>query len=599
MNDKLNSVLDLLNHRVEKYPDKACVGKINGHDILEINYQQLLNKVTAIAKNLKAAGHKKGMRVAIISETRLSWHLADLGSLKAGLEVVPIYPNTSLDLIEYVLTDSNPTSLFIESPALFSKIKSILEHGFIKNIYFFDHLHNQRDTLTDLAQNFHFSSLHQLEKENPDHKNIQLDQIFETDISTIAYTSGTTGRPKGAVITHKAFLQVLKNLHHNYSNVVNEKDISLCFLPLAHVLGRCDSYLHLTFGLQTYFSPRIDRIVDHIQKIKPSIMLAVPKVFEKVHQNILEKKQGLFKSSLFDWAEEVSNQYFDILENDRAPSSWLIVQRQLAYKVVYKRIYDYFGGNIRFFVSGGAPLHPETAKFMRNANLTILEGYGLTETIGPCSVTPIYKQVLNSVGTPIGDVQIKLAEDGEILIKSEALFSHYLNDEEETAKCLKNGYFYTGDIGEITSSGFLKITDRKKDIIITSAGKNIIPQRIENALMLQNHISQAVIIGDKQEFVTALIGIEKKDFINELKGMEQDLTIAHDQLARLPQVVEIIEGEIAKVNKELSDHEKIKKFLIAHRPLSIASGHITPSLKIKKKLLLEEYAEEIAQLYKK
>jgi long-chain acyl-CoA synthetase len=285
---------------------------------------------------------------------------------------------------------------------------------------------------------------------------------------------------------------------------------------------------------------------------------------------------------------------------DLSPNPYEIIQKNLAYNLVFKKINEIFGGKVRFLVSGGAPLSPDIIKFLSNANLTILEGYGLTETIAPCILNPPVRQIPGTIGLPLGDVKILFAEDGEILIKTEALFSLYFKDEAATKEAFtEDGWFKTGDIGEITVDGFVRITDRKKDIIITSAGKNVAPQKIENLLKIRKHISNAVIVGDRRKFLIAVISIDIDSVRDELKIQGHEISSSYEDLAQDPKVYELIDNDIQQVNHELASYESIKGFFIAANDFTLENGQITPSLKLKKKIILKAYQKEIDALYKK
>ena len=422
------------------------------------------------------------------------------------------------------------------------------------------------------------------------------------DIASIIYTSGTTGDPKGAVITQKAICAMLDNVYNSLKTNILPTDRFLIFLPLSHVLGRCDSLLILVFDSESVYAESLDKVVDNLQIAKPTILIAVPRIFEKVYSKIMDTiaKESILKKKVFDWALSVSKIYYDRINSDKAPTPFDIIQKNLAYKLVFEKIYNRFGGRIRFLVSGGAPLSPDIMTFLQNANLTILEGYGLTETIAPCIINPVVRQIPGTIGLPLGDVQVKFAEDGEILIKTNALFSHYYKNEKGTAEAFnKDGWFLTGDIGEITNDGYVKITDRKKDIIITSAGKNVAPQNIENILKLQKHISNAMIVGDKHKFLTAIISFDRESLLEELEALGISGRPPYEDLATEAKIYDLINEEVQAVNHELASFESIKGFFIAPSDFTIENGQLTPSLKLKKKVILKTYQKEIDALYKK
>jgi long-chain acyl-CoA synthetase len=333
--------------------------------------------------------------------------------------------------------------------------------------------------------------------------------------------------------------------------------------------------------------------------VKPTIMIAVPRIFEKIYQKINDQvNQGpLWKQQSFKIAVQAAELYFQKIDQDRSPNAGELVAYKAAQKFVFNQIYQRFGGRIRYFVSGGAPLAPDIIQFLRYANLTVLEGYGLTETIAPCALNPLSRQVAGTVGKPIGDVEFRFAEDGEILIKTEAMFKEYYKNPEATQAAFgEDGWFKSGDIGHFTPEGYLQITDRKKDLIITSGGKNVAPQKIENKLKAQRWISQAVVIGDNRKYLTAIIGIEKERFIEQLEALGLNLDCSHKELSENPKVKELIEHDIQKANQELAQYESIKRFCIA--PMEFTTqNYLTPSLKIKRKLVNQDFKSQIEAMY--
>jgi long-chain acyl-CoA synthetase len=348
------------------------------------------------------------------------------------------------------------------------------------------------------------------------------------------------------------------------------------------------------------FAEGIDKIVDNLGLVRPTVMLAVPRIFEKIYSRI--KSQIDSGSSVeklaFEWAQDAAKKYFAKIDNDLSPSTFELIQYQLAYKLVFKKIYEKFGGKIRYFVSGGAPLSPKIAEFLRYSNLSILEGYGLTETVAPVFLNLLGRQILGTVGVPMGDVEVKFGPDEEILIKSGSMFTEYYKNPKATADAIQDGWFHTGDIGSFNNKGFLMITDRKKDIIVTSGGKKIAPQKIENLMKTKKHIVQFVSVGDNRNYIVGLVGIEKASFINYLEkwGLNKDIGIK--ELSQNPEVIATIMKDIEEVNAELAKFETIKKIFVVPEEFSVESGLLTPSLKVRRKVLLERYKNEVDAMYK-
>ncbi|NOT79501.1 MAG: long-chain fatty acid--CoA ligase [Bacteriovoracaceae bacterium] len=593
--------------KVSKSPNRKAIGWIDHGELLFINNEEYLSKVKNYFYGLVKLNIQAQDRVAILAQTSKEWHFFDLASICARAVVTPIYPTYLSHEVEYILNHSETKILLLEQEAQFQKILEIqdkLTH--LKYIISLKEI--SEDSQRKLSKNIIFLSYQDFVNNGVEEMNNSPSVFHDTvessdplDIASIIYTSGTTGDPKGAVITQKAFVAMLKNVHASLKTNILPSDRTLTFLPLSHVFGRCDSMLNLIFELECVFAESIDKVVDNMQIAKPTVLLAVPRIFEKVYSKILEniQKESELKKVVFEWALDASKKYFDKINHDKSPSTLEILQKNLAYKIVFEKIYNRFGGKIRFLVSGGAPLSPEIMTFLQNANLTILEGYGLTETVAPCVLNPPVRQIPGAIGLPLGDVQIKFAEDGEIMLKTEALFSSYYKNDVATKEAFKDGWFLTGDIGELTTDGYIKITDRKKDIIITSAGKNVAPQKIENLLKLKKHISNAMIVGDKRKFLIAIISLDRDAFMDELEELGISGSPDYEELSKNRKVFDIVEKEIQSVNEDLASFESIKGFFIAANDFTVENGQITPSLKLKKKVILKIYDKEIDALYER
>lgn len=593
-------------NKVEQNPRRNAIGWIEGEEIKKYSNNEYKNAVEALSLGLIEIGCIKKDRVAILASTSKEWHLCDLAILCSSATVIPIYPTYLAEEVQFILNHSETTILIIEDSNQLEKFIKIQDK--VKNIKTLISIKpietSELKKLKIGIQFFQYSrvfDLGQVIKEKASNNFQQnIDLVEEDDIASIIYTSGTTGEPKGAVITQKAFYSMLKNITESLQNNIDHNDKTLTFLPLSHVFGRCDSMLNLALGLENVYGRSLDQIIDDLSIVKPTVMLAVPRIFEKVHAKIVDtiEKSSFTKKKVFSWAQSVSTNYFDQIEKDRSPSSKLIIERNIAYNLVYKKIYNRFGGNIRFFVSGGAPLSTDIMKFLKNANLLILEGYGLTETIAPCFVNPVRKQISGSVGLPLGDVKVKIARDGEILIKTEALFtSYYKNDDASKSVFTEDGWFQTGDIGVINSNGYLSITDRKKDIIITSGGKNVAPQKIENLLKSTKYISNAMVVGDQRKYLSVVLTIDTSSILLKLEDLGINSNSTTKELANNKQIIELLLSEIEPINKHLAKFETIKKIFIAPEDFSVENGMLTPSLKLKKKVIYEYYKNNIDAMY--
>lgn len=604
---KDSTISKLFLTKTSKNLQKKAIGWIEGKNLNFLTNEEYMHRVRDHFYGLAALELLPQEKVAILAQTCKEWHFIDTGAMCARAIVIPVYPTYLAQEVEYILNHSETKILFLENEAQFQKILDIQNNlNQLKTIVSLKEISPESQEKLSSKINFltypKFLEAGKLEFQNsPKLFEGSIDSSQTTDIASIIYTSGTTGEPKGAVISQKAFTSMLKNTYTSLKASILPTDRSLTFLPLSHVLGRCDSFLNLVFEYETVYAESLDKVVDNLQIANPTLLVAVPRIFEKVYSKVLEniKKENELKKIIFNWALKASNNYYSKINQDKSPDTFEILQKNLAYKLVFEKIYNRFGGRIRFLISGGAPLSPEIITFLQNANLTILEGYGLTETVAPCVINPPVRQIPGTIGLPLGDVQIRFADDGEILIKTDALFSEYYKNKKATEEAIVEGWFHSGDIGELTSEGYIKITDRKKDIIITSAGKNVAPQKIENILKLQKHISNAMVVGDKKKFLTAVISIDSEVFNDELDYLGLSGRATYEDLANNPKVYESIEKEIQAVNSELASFETIKGFIIATSDFTVENGQITPSLKLKKKVILKAYQNEIDALYKK
>ena len=590
--------------RVEKTPDRYAIGWIENNEIRNLSFKDYRKNIEILATAFHKIGLNVGDKVAILAQTCKEWHYLDIAAICSRACVVPIYPSYLSHEVDYIFRHSDSSILIVENDKQMEKVIPVMKEWTNLRVVI---------SLTDLSEEvlkkfrnicpyYSYKDLIKTGtedlKSHPDLLENHIQNQLPEEYASIIYTSGTTGEPKGAVITQHAFATMLINIEKTVQGGFTQNDRSLVFLPLSHVLGRADSLLPLIFGWQSVYAESLEKVVDNIQLVRPTVMIAVPRIFEKIYTKIMAQvnEGNLVEKQAFKWALHIAEKYFNKIDNDLSPSTTELLEFKLAQKLVFSKIYARFGGKIRYFVSGGAPLSPAIIQFLRYANLTVLEGYGLTETIAPCCLNPLQKQVAGTVGRPIGDVQFSFGSDGEILIKSEALLKEYYKNPEATAEALQNGWFHSGDIGEFTPEGYLKITDRKKDLIKTSGGKYVAPQKLENLAKTQPHISHMIAIGDGKKFITALIGIEKERFLNQLEdlGLSSDCSVA--DLAQNEKVKEIIGKEIEAINQDLAQFESIKYFRIVPEEFTI-ENYLTPSLKIKRKVVSSKYSTIIEAMY--
>jgi long-chain acyl-CoA synthetase len=527
---------------------------------------QYLQKIVFLKKTLENLVPDKTLKnktVALVSNTRWEWAAIDIASIGSGAILAPLYANLNDEDVTYILNHSEADIVVLETKKHLEQFHRI-ENQIIKKVSLvvIDDLEIHSDTVTEAEiQNFIDES----------------SAIQHEDPITIIYTSGTTGQPKGVLMQHQALISEVSETFGLFQ--ISEKDTSLSFLPYAHVMGRIEHWGSCAIGYRLAFAESVETLKSDLLAIQPDFLVAVPRIFEKIYAGILNKIETQpLKKKLFDQALSVSDKMNYFRQTKQTPPYSLILQFEVLSKVVFAPVKKAFGGKLRFAISGGAPLGAELGSFFANMGIKVLEGYGLTETFAAITVNTESQWRLGTVGRPIGDVDIRFDEDGEILVKSKKNLKEYYKNSEATAEAFKDGYFRTGDIGEFTSDGFLKITDRKKDLIKTAGGKYVAPQKLEGLLKQDPLISQVLIIGDQRKFVSALISVEVAT---------ENIEITHDKVKK----------HIQKVNATLASYDAIKKFEIVFESWTVDNGSLTPSMKVKRKVLEKRYADLIDKLY--
>lgn len=556
----------------------------------QISWCEFAGQVMAVATYLLSEGIKKGDRVAILSENRPEWAVADLAVLSIGAVTVPIYFTNSAEQIEFILSDAGVSLAFVSHKDQYFKLFGN-EKKVLRRIVIFDPY-----GIPDGEDVVSFSDI----KDTPFKKGVierHIAALSPDDMASILYTSGTTGLPKGVILTHGNFLS---NVIGCKSVVdIRESDIFLSFLPLSHAFERTVGYyVPLLSGAAIAYVEALDKIAQNMTEVCPTVILGVPRFYEKTFAAIMGNVRSMpgWKKKLFDWALEVGGRASE-LRNARVvlPLS-LRMKEFFAHLLVLRKIREKMGGQIRFFVSGGAALSGDVASFFDSIGLTILEGYGLTETSPVISCNSFESRRRGTVGKPLPQVEVDLAADGEIITRGPGLMQGYFGRPDLTEELVRDGWFYTGDIGEIDEDGFLKITDRKKDIIVTSGGKNVAPQAIEIALVGDRLISQAMVCGEGERFITALIVPDFKELEHlQLKlGLER---LGRDELLVNESVSELFGKRIDERLKSFARYEQVRRFALAGEEFSMDKGEITPTLKLKRKVIYERYGAVIERLY--
>lgn len=543
----------------------------NGN-LTALDWVQYYNEIKKVTSALKGLGVGPGVRVAIKAPTCLKWGLLDLGIQSLGGVTVPIYPNSTPDEIRHILTDSESSYLFLQQEAQAFVLEEVPS---LKKIISMHESNNEKSNLLYWNQFIDLNSL----SESTEGWFENLTPPTPDELATLIYTSGTTGSPKGVCLSS---VQIHSEITEAFSWGISKSDTTLCFLPFAHVLGRVEFWAHVYWGYTLAFAESIEKLRENLQDIKPTVFIAVPRVFEKFYDAILTQMEGLgLKRKLFDWALEIGSQVSQYTIARRKVPLDLALKFQVADQLIFSRIKQAFGGRLRFAISGGAPLPIEVAHFFHTCGVLILEGYGLTETTAAIAVNRPTQFIFGTVGLPVGDVKIKIADDGEILVKSNKVMMGYHNLPEETAKVLQDGWFATGDIGEVLPTGELRITDRKKDLIKTSGGKYVAPQKIENLLKEHRFIANALVYGDQKKYVVVLLQLNT----DSTTGISE-----HD-------IDEQIRSHVAEVNSKLASFETVKKFTTVTDSWTVENGFLTPSLKLKRKVLISEYKDLLEAMY--
>ncbi len=588
---EVKRLFDFPYYQLENYPQEAAlVSKVNGTWV-KTSTQQYIDQANAISRGLIKLGVKANDKVAIISMTnRTQWNICDIGILQTGAQDVPIYPTISEQDYEYVLNHSESKYVFVSCKEVLDKINKIKANvPTLLGVYSFE----------DIDGCDSWQEVITLGNDNQDlQQEVQkrMDAVQEDDLATLIYTSGTTGRPKGVMLSHK---NIACNAKHSKGRLPIEmgKSKALSFLPVCHIYERMLLYMYQYCGVSIHFAESLETISDNLKEIHPEVMTAVPRLLEKVYDKIIAKGADLtgVKKKLFFWAVDLGLQWEPYGQNGWVYETKLKVAR----KLIFSKWQEALGGNLKAIASGSAALQPRLARVFNAAGCPVMEGYGLTETSPVVTVNDMRNGGfrIGSVGKALPDTEVKIAEDGEILIKGPQVMQGYYKDPEQTAEVLKNGYFHTGDIGEIDNDGFLKITDRKKSMFKTSGGKYVAPQLIENAMKQSSFIEQILVVGDGEKMPAALIQ-PNWEWINQwsaIKGhdISKDTAVAsQDQ-----KLIDRIQEEINFHNEGFGSWEKVKTFQLTPDLWSIEAGHLTPTMKSKRKVIKEMYKDLYEKLY--
>jgi long-chain acyl-CoA synthetase len=580
------NITDLLVKRVEKTPNLALFSVPEGDGWRDISASQFQDEVIALAKGFAASGIQPGDKVGFIARTTYNWTLVDFALFYAGAVMVPIYETSSPAQIQWIMEDSGAIAMIAESPEHNARIEEVRK---------------DLPLLREVWQ-MHAGDLTKLVAKGKDVDDAEIERrrniAVGSDIATLIYTSGSTGRPKGCVLTHSNFVELVRNSAKTLEVVVNTPNAStVLFITTAHVFARFISILDVHAGVRTGHQPDTSQLLPALASFKPTFLLAVPRVFEKVYNSAEQKAEAGGKGKIFRAAATAAIEYSQLQEEGKKVPFGLKVKFALFDKLVFAKLRAAMGGNVAYAVSGSAPLGPRLGHFFHSLGIVILEGYGLTESTAPATVNLAEKSKIGTVGPALPGTSIRLAEDGEIQLRGVNIFKEYWRNPEATAEAFDGEWFKTGDIGTLDSDGYLTVTGRKKEILITAGGKNVAPAALEDPVRANPVVSQIVVVGDQKPFIAALITLDTEMLPTWLanNGLPADMSLA--DAAKNEAVIAEVQRAVDRANKTVSRAESIRKFKILDTEWTEASGHLTPKMSIKRHVIMNDFADVVDALY--
>ncbi len=591
MSDILNqrdvsSIAELLAVRAAETPDTIAFRYPDGDSWSTITWLELNGRVRRVAAGLRSLGVEAEDRVALLCSTRIEWIVADLAILTAGCATTTVYPSSTAEECAFVVSDSGSKVIIVENPDQLKKVRSVKDKmPSLASFVLIDGEHKKATTLVDLENQGDVDAIGGI-----------VDAIQSDHLATLIYTSGTTGRPKGVELTHGNWLYAAKA--STRMDILRPDDVHFLWLPLSHSFGKVLEVLMVNTGVETAIDGRVDKIIDNLAEVRPTLMAAAPRIFEKVYNVAVSgvEAEGGPRLAIFRWALGVGSKVSRARQAGKPIAGMLKLQHAIADRLVFSKLRDRFGGRVRYFISGSAPLSMEMAEFFDGAGLTILEGYGLTESSASTFVNPPSAPKFGTVGPAVPGTEVKIAEDGEVLIKSPAIMRGYYGLAEATAETLKDGWLYTGDIGELDDDGYLRITDRKKELIKTSGGKYVAPAKVEGMIKASSpYISNALVHGDKRKYCVALVTLDPDAIGNWAE--EAEVPNDPEVIAAHPVMHALIEEAVDEMNQDLPSFETIKKVRILREDFTVESGELTPSMKLKRRVVEERYSDVLDSMY--
>ncbi len=598
---KFNTIPEMyhfLTHDYQKGKSSVVMQQKVNNVYTGITYDQLRDETEDFAMGLASLGVKRNDKVAIISENRPEWVYSDFAILGLGAIDVPLYPNSTSDTIEFILNNCEAKGCIVSNKFHLNKILKIISN--CKQLKFVA-VFNEGDK-TDDNDIYSFNEIKKLgehyKKENPNHFDDNIKLTKGEDLCTIIYTSGTTGVPKGVMLTHSNILSNVQGAHEVIP--IDETDTFLSFLPLCHIFERMAGYYSaFAAGSKIAYAESIEKVSQNLVEVKPTIMTAVPRLFERMYSRIIKnvETQPEKKQKIFYWALQIGSEFNNLRRNKQSVPIGLKIKFKLASKLVFAKLKEKTGGRLRFFISGGAALSRDLAEFFESMGILIIEGYGLTESSPVIACNRINDYKFGTVGKPLPGVEIKIAKDGEILAYGPGIMQGYYKNKKETEKTIVDGWLCTGDIGVFDAEGFLIITDRKKSLFKTTGGKYVAPTPIENLFLASKYIDQFILIGDRRQFLSALI-VPDYESLKEYADANRIAYNTPEELVKLKQIYELLDKDLTQFQKKLANYERIRKFTILDKPFTVESGEMTPSLKLKRKVIEERYTDLINDMYK-
>ncbi|MER5971029.1 AMP-dependent synthetase/ligase [Streptomyces sp. NPDC002055] len=580
------NLTDLIRRNAAQHPDVAVIARKRDGRWQDVTATEFLAEVRAAAKGLIAAGVQPGDRVGLMSRTRYEWTLLDFAVWTAGGTTVPVYETSSPEQIAWILGDSGAVGCLVETEVHEAAIESV------------------RDRLPELEHVWQIDrdAVELLRSKGAEVSDAEVDErssLATADSpATIVYTSGTTGRPKGCVLTHRNFFAECGNVVERLRPLFRTGDSSvLLFLPVAHVFGRLVEIASVLAPIKLGLVPDIKNLTEELASFRPTLVLGVPRVFEKVYNSARAKAQADGKGKIFDKAADTAIAYSRALDAPSGPSLGLKLKHKLFDKLVFSKLRTVLGGRGEAAISGGAPLGERLGHFFRGIGFTVLEGYGLTETSAATAFNPWDRQKIGTVGQPLPGSVVRIADDGEVLLHGEHLFSNYWNNETATAEALSDGWFHTGDIGTLDTDGYLAITGRKKEIIVTAGGKNVAPAVIEDRIRAHALVAECMVVGDGRPFVGALITLDEEFLPRWAEDHGKPAGATAAELRDDPELLAAVQQAVEDGNAAVSKAESVRKFRILPAQFTEESGHVTPSLKLKRNVVVKDFADEIEAIY--